>query len=218
VIFELGFTPATLRLLADFKYRIRGLSTAIYRGAQKTARELERQTKENITAMHLIKSGALRRSVEAGVLPFTNGTVTIYVGSVKGAASAYAEAQETGKLITPKNGQWLAIPVGPALTAGGIARYKSPLDVPAKLRFQPIDANTALLVATGGWSYTIGRSGYVGKVQGARKKDAKRGVVWFILVKSVRLPATNWLSKSVKGGQQLLQYNVQESVYNHLRS
>lgn len=50
------------------------------------------------------------------------------VGVKKGPAGKYAELHETGGTIKPKRGKVLAIPIGPNLTAAGVARFNSPRD------------------------------------------------------------------------------------------
>lgn len=215
-MFTIGFTPETIRLLADFRHRVRGLASAVSRGAWKTARELERSTKENLSGDLLnVRSGALRRSIEAGVILEAN-QITVYLGSVKGPASAYSRAQEEGRTITPVSAQWLAIPVGPALTGAGVARFASPRECPVEFKFIKVDSDTAVLVSTGAWNYTFGRAGTFIKRKGAKRRDKKRGEVWYVLVKRVRMPATYWLTESITGGEQLLANWVQQSVYNHL--
>jgi len=44
--------------------------------------------------------------------------------------SKYAPIHEFGGTIVPRNTKYLAIPLGPAKTAAGVSRYKSPRDVP----------------------------------------------------------------------------------------
>ena len=52
--------------------------------------------------------------------------VTVQAGD---AEVPYARIQEEGGTITPRNARFLAIPVGPALTAAGVSRFRSPRDV-----------------------------------------------------------------------------------------
>jgi len=78
----------------------------------------------------------------------------------------YARIHEFGGTIRPKRAKWLTIPVGPALTASGVARG------PARsfnLKFVPVSKAFALLVGTAG--------------KGKKAAEA----VFFVLVKSVKL-------------------------------
>ena len=79
------------------------------------------------------RSGGLMRSPAfrvdtLGALP----QLTVSSGGGKGARGElrYAALQEYGGTVRPTKGQWLAIPVGPALTPSGVARYATARDVP----------------------------------------------------------------------------------------
>lgn len=80
----------------------------------------------------------------------------------------YAAIQEYGGTVFPKKGKFLAIPVGPALTDSGRAKYASPRMVP-NLRFVSILGGAkGLLVQTTG------------------KRNA-RSTIWFVLVRKVTI-------------------------------
>lgn len=120
------------------------------------------------------------------------------VASVYSAGVPYAD-MSSEKIITPKKAKWLAIPVGPALTASGAPRYpggprqaaKALVMPPLKtqrgrelswgatkardpLSFVKKDANTAFLMAKPG-------------VRGTGLTKGKR--IMFVLKKRVKIPA-----------------------------
>ena len=102
------------------------------------------------------RTGNLRRSFGHQIVERQDGTQVLVRSN-----SQYAALQEHGGTVTPKRSKWLTIPVGPALTAAGVARG------PARsfdLSFRPTKSPaTALLV------------------------NAK-GVVYFVLKKSAKVP------------------------------
>jgi hypothetical protein len=100
------------------------------------------------------------------------------VGFRKGSVDAYAKAVEEGADFTPSK-KLLAIPVGPALTPSGVARYRSPLDV-----------------ADGFWAQTKGGTG-----MGFFVRIGKRLQMLFIGRKHVKVPAFRPLQRSLDGAR-----------------
>lgn len=115
------------------------------------------------------RSGALSRAFSHVV---KDGVLTIMVDST---VSKYWKVQEFGaqgaNAIKAKPGKALAIPVGPALTPAGVAKYKSPRDVPDLTMLTFKDKNT-------------GRS-LKHPVLG--KMEDNKFVVYFVLVKKVEV-------------------------------
>jgi hypothetical protein len=85
-------------------------------------------------------------------------------------ASAWAGIQEEGGTIYPKNAKALAVPVNPAARM-----YTSPRDVPVELEFIKRRGKPPLLARVIG----------------------DQLVAWYVLLASVTLPATHWLSDGV---------------------
>lgn len=93
------------------------------------------------------RTGNLARSI-VGFGNVEGGRPGFEVGVLRGPALAYAGVQELGTkgknpaspypTIVPKRGKALAIPVGPALTPAGVARYLGPRSYPTPLHFEPI--------------------------------------------------------------------------------
>lgn len=95
-----------------------------------------------------------------------NRVLTVGVAGVP-----YARIQEMGGTVRAKNGKYLAIPIGPALTAAGVAKFKSPRMVP-ELVFHRA-GGTAFL---GIWS--SGRGGLTGeRLKTAIGKIESRSVI-----------------------------------------
>jgi hypothetical protein len=85
----------------------------------------------------------------------------------------YAALQDLGGVVHAKSGKFLAIPLGPALTASGVPRYATPRDVPGLFVWR----------SHGGRLLLGRRTGRVG-----------RPTPYFALVKSVRVPASRYLT------------------------
>lgn len=98
-----------------------------------------------------------------------DGVLTIMVDST---VKSYWRTQEYGAMganaIKAKPGKALAIPVGPSLTPAGVAKYKSPRDVPDLFLLKYKRSNT-------------GKQAVLAKIQG------KKLVVYFVLVKKVEV-------------------------------
>lgn len=111
------------------------------------------------------------------------------------ANNRYARIQEHGGTIIPVRREWLTIPVGPALDSRGVSKGRA-RRFPG-LQFIKINEQTALLVAKQKPStFGIRRSGRfykilkrVGKKTGFLKAKTKVGKVYFVLKKSVFVPA-----------------------------
>ena len=83
------------------------------------------------------RTAALAQSVSGMAVYGDRGLPGFRVGVFRGPALAYAAAQEHGAHVVPVRARYLAMPVGDALTASGVARYKSPRDFPGRLVFVP---------------------------------------------------------------------------------
>ena len=114
-----------------------------------------------------VRSGKLRNSIEAGVRTRKDGLL-VYVGVRK---LKYAPAQELGATIRPKRAKFLAIPLKPARTRAGVARWPSPRDCPRKLYF---DKETMTL------------------------RESRTGKAYYALKKRVRLKEKAFLRTAVK--------------------
>lgn len=118
------------------------------RQAPLATREVAKQAKEGGRGYPRLerRTGSLMRDLTAQAELF-QGVPSIQVGIFKGPSTKYAAVQELGTQgkneespfpdITPKNGEALAVPVGPALTPAGVPRYVSARDYPKPLVFAP---------------------------------------------------------------------------------
>lgn len=122
----------------------------------------------------------------------TKGVQQVYFSF---ANNRYARIHEHGGTIVPVRRDWLTIPVGPALDSRGVAKGRA-RRFPG-LTFIKVNEQTALLVAKGKpKSFGIRRSGRfykilqrIGKRTGFLKAKTKIGKVYFVLKKSVFVPA-----------------------------
>lgn len=90
-----------------------------------------------------VRSGRLRNSVGMEVKA-TGVGIELEVWAGRDANVKYAALQEHGGVVRPRNGRFLAIPVGPARTGAGVTKggWESPRTAPVKLRFVPIRGGT----------------------------------------------------------------------------
>jgi phage gpG-like protein len=140
----------------------------------------ERAAKLLLTGQSLhVRSGRLRASVQSEVKEEGVGwDLALRAGG--GARDVrYARIHEEGGVIRPVNAKYLAIPLPIARTAAGVSRYASPRQVPVPLRFAQSKGGNPLLV------------------------DGK-GRPWFVLRKSVRMPARPYLAPALAQVEAML--------------
>ena len=148
-----------------------GFYNAILGEARLVARRARTAAVDNATTRLRVRSGRLRSSI-ASAVDAKPGSIAIVLsagGTAGGEPVKYAALQEFGDTITPKRGKYLAIPIGPAKTAAGVARRPGPRDYGDQLRFRPISGGRGLLV------------------------DRAGGEAYFVLVRSVTIPPTYYL-------------------------
>ena len=121
------------------------------------------------------RTGHLKQSLNSSDAKKDGAGWFATVGFRKGVVDAYAETVERGRTFTPSK-QLLAIPVGEALTAAGVARYRSPRDV-----------------SDGFWRQSV--SGFVGFYQWV----GKRLNLLFIGRRRVEVKAFKPLQRSLDG-------------------
>lgn len=146
-----------------------GLIAAVHRALVVVAMEAESEAKLFATSRMKQPTGTLRRSIR-GIARGT--TVTLTAGESKGKTLKYARIQERGGTVRPKKGQFLARPVGPALTPTGAAKYDSPRQVPG-LHFFRSKKGSALLAD-------------------------QEGTIWFILYRSVTIKPKHFLRDGLR--------------------
>ena len=135
------FTARTEKLGAG------GLLRTLRPSAVKAGLHGEGRVKLYATTRMRRRTGNLAGSVASDVQVKTGELeIGLQAGGRRGSASQpvrYARIQEKGDTVRPKRGRFLAIPIGPALTAAGVPRFHSPRDVPdlvfvQSLRGQPL--------------------------------------------------------------------------------
>jgi phage gpG-like protein len=145
-----------------------GLERIIKPVLVRSALDTEAKAKVNATTVLHVRTGRLRNSI-AGFVRDTQGGFEV-VASAGGSGGLgevpYAGVHEYGATITPKKGQYLTIPHGPALTPAGVSRYPSARNVPG-LSFRRTKNGNGILV--------------------------KDGQVWYFLVRRVVIPKRPYL-------------------------
>jgi len=126
-----------------------------------------------------VRSGMLRRSIIGKV----DGDSRIILSAGDGQRVRYAAIHEYGGTIRPKRGKYLAIPVGPALTSSGVARYASPRDVPG-LTFAQSRKGQPMLVQA--------------QKAGRGKTGRAAGTVMFLLRRQVTIRARPFMGPAMK--------------------
>jgi len=152
----------------------------------------ERAAKLLLTGQSLyVRSGRLRASVQSEVKEEGDGwDLALRAGG--GARDVrYARIHEEGGVIRPVNARFLAIPLPIARTAAGVSRYASPRQVPVPLRFAQSKGGNPLLVE-------------------AKGKNAGRP--WFVLRKSVRMPARPYLAPALAQVEAMLPERLESLI------
>ena len=148
------------------------------------------------------RTGALRRGMFAVVAQDERTTyLTNGIAGVK-----YANLQEHGGTIKPVRRKWLTIPVGPALTAAGVARGPA-RSFPGLKFILSKDKKTALLVMP-----PLKTKG--GKL---RKGQDARGTIYFVLKKQVTVPGRlafvkTWREWIVANAARVMQDGIRIAV------
>lgn len=146
----------------------------------------------SITGSVVVKAGEWAISLRAG-------------GNESGKGSVkYARLQEKGGTVRPTKSKFLAIPVGPALTAAGVSRYASPRDVPGLVVAQTRGGQLVLLM------------GARGKV-GGKGRTVKAGEVYFLLRRQVHVPGRPYLEPAADIVKLLLPGQVAGALTEVLR-
>lgn len=107
----------------------------------------------------------------------------------------YADIQEYGGTVKPINSKYLAIPVFDALTKAGVPRLKSPLDNPALIFVKRKDG----LMMLG-------------------ESEGKKFSAWYILKKSVKIPASHYMSKGFDSSKDRAAQEVENQVNSAINS
>lgn len=151
------------------------LPRTILRVSTEAALDGQRYAAENATVRMRVRTGMLRSSITGRAESDGQNVIVTLSGGGQGRRGPvpYAGVQEFGATIRPRRGKYLAIPVGPALTRAGVARYVSPRDVPG-LRF-----------------VRVGNHALLGKPSG---RGGKRMTPWFWLVRQVRIRPKHYLT------------------------
>lgn len=151
------------------------LPQIILRVSTEAALDGQRYAAENATRRLRVRTGMLRASIAGRAESQGQDVIVTLAGGGMGQRGPvpYAGVQEFGGTIRPRRGKYLAIPVGPALTRAGVARYVSPRDVP-DLRFVRVGQHALLAKPSG--------------------RGGKRLTPWFWLVRQVRIRPKHYLT------------------------
>lgn len=157
----------------------RRLAAAIQTTLAMATADLEDRARTNIRERMRERSRALLTSVRREMTTLDGGEMagTVSVGGKwQGLDVPYARLQEYGGTVVPVRAKYLAIPVGPALNSVGLAKYKSPRDAPQLQFVQSLKGNPLLVKLTKG-----------------AKGEPPSVEVWYVLRRSVKLPARRYL-------------------------
>ena len=179
------------------------LARVLQRKAAALALRMQSRAVDNATTRPRSRTGSLRRSIAGRVVQTgrtvasvdSNGQASLFGRTVQGsplsvvlsaggrtggADVVYARAQDEGiEALRPKRRKWLALPTPDVKTAAGVARYASPRDYPAPLRFRLI---------RGG----VGKTALAALVERVAGEDVVR---WW-LRKEVQIPATGFARRA----------------------
>jgi len=144
----------------------------MFRGMRSASLAVERQLKLNLSGKMLkTRTGRLRASIGSMVTKRGIEIMALIGSGVRNAKGRvkYANIQETGGIIRAKSGKFLAIPLPAALTPAGVPKKTSPLDY----------VNTFIAKGV------------------IFQKKGKKFTPLYALKKSVRIPASKYLSKTL---------------------
>jgi hypothetical protein len=137
-----------------------------------------------------VRSGSLLGSISGGALAKAEGIgLFVKAGGLdkRGQPIRYARLQEEGGTVNAKRGRYLAIPLNPAKTPAGVARYDSPRVLGDQLFFH----------MKGGKAYLINKS------------TAK---AWYRLKESVTIKARPYLRPGLKEVSQRMPDDLRRIV------
>jgi hypothetical protein len=156
---------------------------AIRRATIKAAIYINGILKQNVAGLYLhIRTGNLARSIGMRVEQI-DGQWQATIGSGQGEPGVrmiYADILETGGTIRPKNGMFLTIPLGKAMTPSGVARFTA-----RDLKVNPSGFGYDSSVIVGGIIF--------GKNKGKRNMEPL-----FKLVTSVEIPAFRYMQQTAE--------------------
>lgn len=142
-----------------------------------------------------VRTGQLRRSIRSRTTSQRGTSVTLEMSI--GANAPYARIHEFGGVITPKRTKNLAIPVGPAKTRAGVARFGGgPASILTGLKF-----------------IVNRKTGKKLLVQAGRSKKQKM-IVMYVLVPSVTIPPRLGFFKTVKAVIDRMRPRIQALLKN----
>jgi hypothetical protein len=172
-----------------------GIKRAMSVPMAKLALSAEADAKRNATSMLSVRTGRLRSSISARS-GYTGDAWELRLRAGGGDKDlSYARIQELGGTVRPKKGKFLAIPVGPALTGAGVAKFASARDAPGLVLVQSRGGNF-LLVKAETERGPAGTSAKTGRATRG-KLTSKAGEVWYVLRTSVTIPPHPYLGNAL---------------------
>ena len=136
-----------------------------------------------------VRSGTLRKSVSCRVQKNAK-SVTVAIGVTQGPAQPYARIQDQGGTIKAAPGKALAVPLPAAMTPSGRPKYPGGPRQAGEKHGEDVfmlkrDGKPPLIVL-------------VRRVRGSNKGRAVKLIPLFVLLKSVTIKPTYWLTKGVE--------------------
>mgnify|MGYP001561734624 CR=1 FL=1 len=164
------------------KLRVKDKQGAFIKALTKATLEIESKLKTAVTndILH-VRSGRLRSSIGSIITESGNSIIGLIGSGVRqGDRVKYADIQETGGIVKPKNSKYLAVPLPAALTPAGVLRRK-PRDWPDTFVMKSGNGNLLIVQKKG--------------------KRVTRLVALFILKKQVTIPASHYMSRVAENMQ-----------------
>lgn len=138
-------TTTVLEFGLNLEAGARQLAADLRRELVAAALVAEAEAKQNATTTLNVRSGRLRRSIQGFVEDSPEGPVLKLRAGGGAQDVKYARIHELGGIVRAKNGPFLAIPLGPAKTAAGVARYATARDMPGLALAQSKDGQYMLV-------------------------------------------------------------------------
>ena len=188
IVLELG--PEFQKTIAELGGLGDAVSNAVGVGLGKAVKFAGEHVVKNFLSGQYLKTrtGFLRKSIDGWMVGDFEGVVGVRPNA---ATEKYAWLLgDESKTIVPRNGKFLAIPIGENLTGAGVARFSSPRQVP-----------DGFFVRTGGRLLFGYKHGKKGKFRAL-----------FTLVKSVFVQGTGALADGVLEAQDQMVETIQDEV------
>jgi len=180
---EVGLSDSTKRMMATLRVRTGTLRAAFLQSCSEAADEMADEVVLEASGARLkVRSDGLRRGIKGRAFLGAQ-SINIAVGIQRGTATAYARIQDEGGEVKAKPGRALPVPLPAAMRGRAVA--KSPSELPASIR------ERLFMLKRPGKDPLLALRREGANQYGRYKSQLE---FWYVLKRSVRIPASEWLT------------------------